>query len=100
MTRDDYKWYLKDSRWIVLAKYVKKRDGVCQYCGNDSNLNAHHLRYISGRMPWDYPEDYLITLCKGCHEKEHKEQKELTRMYNNMKLILKSSEIMSKLKNG
>ena len=22
-------------------------------------------------MPWDYPDDALITLCNNCHNKEH-----------------------------
>lgn len=34
-------------------------------------LNIHHKYYVLGKYPWDYPNDALITLCKGCHQIAH-----------------------------
>jgi hypothetical protein len=33
-------------------------------------LHVHHLEYLSGCDPWDYPLDSLITVCESCHEYE------------------------------
>lgn len=30
-------------------------------------LQVHHLRYIEGKLAWEYNDDDLITLCKECH---------------------------------
>lgn len=38
---------------------------------SESELVAHHKKYIQGKEIWDYPDEYLITLCKSCHEKFH-----------------------------
>lgn len=35
-------------------------------------LNVHHKCYISGKNPWEYKNDALITLCQDCHCNEHK----------------------------
>ena len=35
-------------------------------------LNVHHKYYVSGRKPWEYDNDALITLCQDCHCLEHK----------------------------
>lgn len=32
-------------------------------------LQVHHLWYNTEWMPWDYPDDALITLCDLCHKK-------------------------------
>ncbi|MDI9366388.1 MAG: hypothetical protein QM541_15955 [Flavobacterium sp.] len=34
-------------------------------------LHVHHTFYQEGKVPWDYPEKSLITLCKYCHEDLH-----------------------------
>lgn len=34
-------------------------------------LEVHHKRYISGREPWQYPSQYLVTLCSKCHRNIH-----------------------------
>lgn len=48
--------------------------GKCCQCGRkepDVILQIHHKKYIPGRKPWEYPQEDLITLCKGCHAREH-----------------------------
>lgn len=38
-------------------------------------LQVHHKKYIKGRMPWDYENEDLITLCKNCHKTIHLENR-------------------------
>lgn len=35
------------------------------------NLQIHHTLYIYNRMPWNYENHDLITLCNFCHEELH-----------------------------
>jgi len=77
-----YKDQLKDKRWIDLAKKIKKRDKVCQMCGETKNLEVHHTFYIHGLMPWEYDEMYLITLCRECHERERHDVKSIKEWIN------------------
>lgn len=54
---------------------VKHRDGnKCLKCGRrepEVVLQTHHKTYRPGIEPWDYPLSDCITLCKGCHAREH-----------------------------
>ena len=63
---------LKDPRWQKMRLFVLERDNwTCQRCFDDKNtLHVHHIRYEKGKEPWDIDHDYLITLCKDCHEHE------------------------------
>jgi 5-methylcytosine-specific restriction endonuclease McrA len=36
------------------------------------NLQVHHKRYVVNRLPWNYDNKDLITLCNYCHTEEHK----------------------------
>ena len=67
-----YKKQLKDKRWRELRREViEERGGKCEMCGSSSNLCVHHKAYIKGRYAWEYPKDYLLVLCNGCHRKIH-----------------------------
>ena len=69
MTYDEQ---LQDPRWIKLRDYVKKEDRhECRYCGRKEDLQVHHMKYIDGKMAWEYPTELLLTLCRECHEKQH-----------------------------
>ena len=61
--------------WHEFADRVRKRDGLqCVNCQRDKNqvvLQVHHKRYIAGLKPWEYSLSDCITLCKGCHAREH-----------------------------
>jgi hypothetical protein len=63
---------LKDPRWQKKRLKIFERDGwKCQCCLlSDSTLHVHHLRYITGKDPWEYPDYLLITLCCECHQNE------------------------------
>lgn len=34
-------------------------------------LHTHHKYYQKDKLPWEYPDSALITLCWRCHELEH-----------------------------
>lgn len=66
---------LRDPRWQRKRLEIMQRDGFkCQECTDDSvTLHVHHVRYIKGREPWDYPNGLLVTLCETCHERLHED---------------------------
>lgn len=74
-----YEEQLNDVRWFAKRDEILERDDYCcQDClrgkaqlSKHIELHVHHKRYISGRMAWEYPNDYLVTLCEECHGKLH-----------------------------
>lgn len=70
---------LKDPRWQRRRLEVMQNDNfTCRDCGNQSTtLNVHHVYYIKGRDPWDYPDQCLKTLCEPCHKRRHELQSEM-----------------------
>jgi hypothetical protein len=69
----------RDSRWQKLRLEIMERDGwTCKSCGATGDgvtLNVHHAYYESGKAPWEYPTDTLVTWCEDCHGKIHEAQK-------------------------
>ena len=69
LRKEEYKRYLKSTRWRKLWAYVMKRDGnKCRFCGRKAH-HVHHLTYA--RIFHEEPYD-LVAVCKGCHELLHK----------------------------
>lgn len=75
-------WYanlLLDSRWIEKRKEQLAIDKYkCMSCGRgypEVSLCVHHIGYVTGWMPWDYPSSMLQTLCMECHNKQHEGHK-------------------------
>ena len=71
-------WYanlLTDHRWLAKRKERLAVDGYkCLNCSkglNQVTLVVHHIGYIFGFLPWDYPLNMLATLCIGCHNDVH-----------------------------
>lgn len=63
---------MKDKRWLDRRlQILKKKGAICSKCGSTSNLQIHHLKYIKGKMAWEYKDKYLEVLCNKCHEKKH-----------------------------
>jgi 5-methylcytosine-specific restriction endonuclease McrA len=60
--------YLKSQKWKKMKKFIHFRDGVCQLCGSDKNLEVHHITY--DRLGDENPDD-LILLCRTCHQDIH-----------------------------
>lgn len=70
MGNTSYSEKLRDPRWQKKRLDILNRDGfACTYChDNTKTLHVHHLDYIRGAEPWEYENDYLLTLCEECHE--------------------------------
>ncbi len=71
----DTKKSYRNEEWYRFANSVKKRDGYkCTKCGRKEPeviLQVHHTEYKKGLEPWEYPLSNCITVCKGCHAREH-----------------------------
>lgn len=73
-----YETLLQNPKWLEKRKEIIVRDGnQCCCCGNKSDLQVHHRQYHiksstgEKKLPWNYKNKYLITLCKECHSKGH-----------------------------
>ena len=71
----EYKSYsdkLRDPRWQKKRLEILSRDEfTCHGCWDKTKtLHVHHLDYLSGKEPWEYPDEYFLTLCEDCHELE------------------------------
>lgn len=85
--KSSYSELLQDPRWQKKRVEVLLRDEFrCQHCGNnEETLHVHHLRYEKGKMPWEYDNSGLITLCHRCHEAESKSNAEMYDSYKDLR---------------
>lgn len=65
-------------QWTAKRLEILKRDAhTCVVCKSAIGLQVHHRQYHfivrqnQFRLPWEYPNDLLITLCESCHKKGH-----------------------------
>ena len=70
---ESYRELLKDPRWIKRRNEILSRDNnTCQFCGcQDKYMHVHHKQYREGCLPWEYPDNMLVTLCEDCHNWVH-----------------------------
>jgi hypothetical protein len=73
-----YGHLLFDPRWRSKRSEIMARDKeCCVICKGTDELLVHHRQYqyvkaAKGfKVPWDYPDHLLITLCKSCHQRGH-----------------------------
>lgn len=71
---NEFKNLYRKKEWFTFRDKILKRDEYkCYKCGNTNNLQVHHhVPYVKNKKPWEYELEECITLCKGCHAKEHK----------------------------
>lgn len=70
--RIPYYLQLKDKRWLKRREEIFAVKGkVCSQCGATANLHVHHLRYLYGKMAWEYKDKDLVVLCDHCHKVAH-----------------------------
>jgi hypothetical protein len=69
-----YKQQLEKPEWKAKRAEIYKRDNyACVDCGSRGvTINCHHLHYVRGKKPWEYPSYALETVCDACHVKRHK----------------------------
>jgi hypothetical protein len=77
-----YSDYWKDPRWQKKRLEIFERDEwKCQECQSTTEtLCVHHKKYTAP-VPWEQPDEDLITLCEGCHELEEATKKENPAIY-------------------
>lgn len=46
---------------------------IIDYLDKPYSLHVHHKYYILDRLPWEYPDVDLVTLCNWCHWQFHGE---------------------------
>lgn len=72
MATKTYAEKLKNPLWQKKRLEVLQRDNwTCTVTGcfeTKKTLHVHHLDYISGKEPWEYPNEYFMTVCEDCHE--------------------------------
>lgn len=68
--------------WKAKRQEILKRDEhKCRICSATKDLQVHHRQYLFIRatkqfkVPWDYPDHLLITLCSKCHARGHSQFK-------------------------
>ena len=95
----NYKEQLNDPRWKAKRLKIIARDKVCQKCRTNKNLECHHLFYNYDLKAWEYADEYLLTLCRDCHNGETKDVKELKELITEMlKIGIWAIEITAKIK--
>ncbi|WP_298737819.1 hypothetical protein [uncultured Chitinophaga sp.] len=68
--------------WKAKRREILERDKHrCVHCYSSEALQVHHRQYHflaseqKFRLPWEYPDRLLITLCESCHNKGHRKFK-------------------------
>lgn len=62
--------YLKSEAWRRKRYVVLKRDNWrCVYCGGRAT-QVHHKRYAKYNIGKE-PIEWLVSVCKSCHDKQH-----------------------------
>jgi 5-methylcytosine-specific restriction endonuclease McrA len=91
-----------DFNWKLKAYQIKKRDNfTCQVCESKKALNVHHIIYLKDKELWDYPDNYLITLCCQCHIVEHFYMKQIGFVYSELLLSgMLACDIYKKIKSN
>lgn len=67
----DYKWYLTTDWWKNRRKKVIEDRQVCEICGENKDLQVHHLNY---KRLWREDDKDLLLLCEKCHNHIHTDE--------------------------
>ena len=68
-----YSQQLLTEQWHNKRMKILCRDGFkCTVCSSTKLLQVHHTKYLFGKLAWQYPDSWLVTLCSKCHKKVHK----------------------------
>lgn len=72
--KEIYAEYLQSEKWKSIRESALVIHGKkCKECGNESDLQVHHLRYPE-ILGTENVESDLVVLCKECHQKLHKKK--------------------------
>lgn len=88
MAKQTYAEKLKDQRWEDKRIHILRRDNsCCKLCGSHENLHVHHILYEEDTDPWDYDENYLITVCEFCHNRIHAQLQQNSHLKERLRTI-------------
>jgi len=81
-THGTYGALLFDPRWKSKRAEILIRDlQACTICKSPNTLQVHHRQYHfvvienKFKLPWEYANNLLITLCETCHKRGHSKYK-------------------------
>ncbi|MDM1409070.1 hypothetical protein, partial [Myroides sp. DF42-4-2] len=63
--------YLHSFWYSVFGRHIKVAITISTVTDKPIILHVHHKYYIKDKLPWDYLDDALTTLCHGCHQGIH-----------------------------
>ena len=68
-----------DPKWKAKRKTILRRDKYkCRHCRrygrNREATEVHHIKHVDEYPELAFTDSNLISLCKGCHNKEHPEK--------------------------
>lgn len=76
LSGNSYKQQVGSSQWRNFAAAVRSKRKACECCRrSDVELHVHHLFYDFKKNLWEYDDDEVIVLCRGCHEEIHEQLK-------------------------
>lgn len=66
----------KSKEWFDFrSRLIRLRASTCEQCGKAPPMHVvfqiHHLTYKQDSFPWQYDDDEVMLVCKGCHAKLH-----------------------------
>jgi len=65
----------RNIEWFDFSEKVKNRDNYkcvkCKRSSGDVVLQIHHEIYREDKLPWEYALSDCLSLCRGCHAREH-----------------------------
>jgi hypothetical protein len=83
-----YSEKLQHPQWQKKRLEIMSRDSFrCVKCASETNtLTVHHFYYVTGRMPWEYPNGSMATMCRNCHFKGHEDSSTFPTFFNSWEL--------------
>lgn len=49
-------------------RVLERANYTCEQCGDtETQVHVHHMFYLWGAEPWDYPDYAFKCLCRNCH---------------------------------
>lgn len=78
-TKTNYQRKLAHPDWQKKRLEILQRDNfTCNRCDSkDKELHVHHIYYLQGIKPENYPDNAYLTLCYNCHQIEEGKLNEL-----------------------
>lgn len=67
---------IEDSQYVKgLGTVLKPKNLNITASSKPFYLHVHHKYYVINRLPWEYKDSALVTLCNWCHWELHKNEK-------------------------